>query len=112
MTTPSTVQLVTGKDTLTDASTVKVEFGVLVKPNWTAPLARIAEPVRMGADGRGKLMFNTAPVLGMPLTNTVAIAKPGGKLLTDVDVKEFVDQSMQNRNTVRPFSRLRNWTIG
>src|SRR6202142_2454150 len=48
----------------------------------------------------------------MPLTNTVASVQPGGKFQTGAEVKALVDQFATGRNTVRPFSMLRNCTSG
>jgi hypothetical protein len=42
--------------------------------------------------GTGTETLTTAPVLAMPFTNKVARALPGGKLLSDVEVKELLDQ--------------------
>ena len=51
-------------------------------------------------------------VLGMPLTNTVTSAQPGGKWVTGTEMTEFVDQFVDSRNKIRPFSMLRNCTTG
>ncbi len=57
-------------------------------------------------------MLRTAPVLGMPFTNTVARAKPGGKPQTGAEAKELVCQLVERTNMVCPLSRARNCTRG
>ena len=108
----SGIQLLKGNDAFVAASTPKTAPTLFVKANWNDPLVPLVAPVSVVAAGIGTLMLTMLLVLGMPLTNTVAIAKPGGKLLTGVDVKEFVDQLVQSRNEVCALSRLRNWTSG
>ena len=50
--------------------------------------------------------------LGMPLTNTVTIAKPGGKSPIGPEVNEVADQFVEDKNKVCPPSTLRNCTTG
>ena len=74
MTPPSAVQLVRGKSTFVVDSTPKIAPTLLVKANWNEPFGSSPVLVRVGTVGTGTLMLTTLLVLGMPLTNTVAIA--------------------------------------
>ena len=83
-----------------------------MKANWNQPLVSLLAPVRVVVVGTGTLTLTTLLVLGMPLTNTVTNAWPGGNPLTGAEVNEFVDQFVESRNKVCPLSTLRNCTNG
>src|ERR1035441_1747152 len=89
VTPPSAVQLLNGSAGLVVASTANSAPTLLVKQNWHAPLVSLLASVRVVAVGTGTLILSTLPVLGMPLTNTVASAYPGGKPHTGAEVKEL-----------------------
>lgn len=106
------VQLLKGNEALVEASAPKTAPTLFVKANWNVPAVSFLASVMIGGVGMGTLMLTMLLVLGMPLTNTVAIAQPGGKFQTGREVNEFVDQFVVRRNVVCPLSMLRNCTSG
>ena len=112
MTAPSAVQLLLGSARFVVASTPKRALGLFVKANWNVPSLSFLGLVRIGGVGSGTLTLRTIPVLGMPFTKIVAIARPGGKPITGTDVNVFVDQFVVSRNSVRSLSMLRNCING
>src|SRR5258705_12766167 len=91
VTPPIAVQLLNGAERFVAAKTPNVAPTVLVKENWNDPAGVLPAWLIKGVVGTGTLMLITELVLGIPLTKTVAKAKPGGKFQTGSDVKEFVD---------------------
>ena len=112
MTPLSAVQLLNGKETFVETIAPNTEPTLLVNANWNEPLVSTRASVMMSGVGTGTVMLMMLLVLGMPLTNTVAIAQPGGKFQTGREVNEFVDQFVVSRKVVCPLSMLRNCTKG
>ena len=100
-----------GNATLVEASAPNTAPTLFVKANWN-PLVSFFASVMVGEVGIGTLMLTMLLVLGTPLTNTVAMAQPGGKFHTGRDVNEFVDQFVVSRKVVCPPSMLRSCTSG
>src|ERR1035438_7766085 len=112
---PSRVQLLIGRPGFVVARTPNIAPMLLMKANWNEPSASTPAPVTLTATGTGTLTLRTLPVLGMPLTNTVASAQPGGKSSTGAEVNELVDQLAPKagvRYLVCALSRLRSCTSG
>ena len=112
MTPPSAVQLPSGKVGFVAASTPNSAPTLFVKENWKAPSVSLLALVNEVSVGVGTLRLTMLLVLGMPLTNTVASAQPGGKFQTGREVNEFVDQLVESRNVLCPHSMLRYCTRG
>jgi hypothetical protein len=108
---PSAVQLLKGNETLVEARAPNTAPTLFVKLNWNLFVSIFASVI-VGGVGTGTLMLTMLLVLGMPLTNTVAMAQPGGKIHTGSDVNEFVDQFVVSKNVVCPLSTLLNCTSG
>src|SRR5262245_18380661 len=109
---PSPVQLVVGRRRFVVARTPNKAPTRLVKENWEEPLVSFVSPSIRGGMGTGTLIFTMPLVLGIPFTNTVASAKPGGKFHSGREANELVDQFVESRKAVWPLSMLRNWTSG
>src|SRR5215813_7386406 len=86
---------------------VNTELGVLAKLSLNVPSA-ILKAVRTIGPGAAGEMSKMAEELGVPFTNTVSSAKPGGKLVTGRETKELVCQSVVERKRTCPFSMERN----
>ena len=90
------------------ASTLKREPGVLVKENSKNPLASILVLLNVIAGAAEAITLIMLLRLGMPLTNTVAKAQPGGKRVTGPDVKVLAEQLLDVSMMVQPLSMLRS----
>jgi len=97
---------------LVEAMAPKRAPTLLVNRNRNAPPANVLGSMSRGRVGVAAPISSSAPVLGVPFTNTVAIAQPRGNALTGSDLKKFVDQLVDCSVMVRSLSKLRNFTTG
>ncbi len=81
-----------GSAGLSVARTVNRAPGVSVKVNWIEPLGDLTGTVRTVAAGTGTLMLKIVEALGIPFTNTVASAHPGGRSLSALEINASADQ--------------------
>jgi hypothetical protein len=88
---PISVQLFKGNAGLVEASTLKRAPGVLVNENWKEPFVSITKFAMVGAARAGVVTLIMRLRLGMPLTNMVAKAQPGGRSLTGAEVKKIAE---------------------
>src|SRR6266480_1271184 len=105
---PRTVQVWSGAPRFVVVITRNKAPGLLLKAKWSEPLGSISKLLITVGRGIGTLMFTTAPVLGTPLANTVASAKPGGKSMMGAETSDVGVQLVERMKSVCPLSRLRN----
>ena len=89
--------MLSSRETFVVAIALKLVPGVLVKLNWNSPPASVVGLIRVTCVEPGE-MSRIGETLGMPLTNTVASAKPAGKLVIATEINELVSQLMAERN--------------
>ena len=93
---PSTDQLLSEREILLDATTVKASPGILAKPNWKEPFPSL---VVLPSTMEGMSTRTMPEVLGMPFTYTVAMAYPIGKPFTGAEVNVLLDQFRHDRKS-------------
>src|SRR5215813_12089363 len=92
---PKMVQLSRSSDRFVLAKMVNAAPGVLVKLRLNLPSGSLKGARTIGADA-GETSRMTEE-LGVPFTNTVSSAWPGGKLVTGSEINEFVCQLVAER---------------